>query len=95
MLDSTRLTVDETVAAVRNDEADAVLADANFLEPIAEADADLMVVGEPVPRGGGVGMGLRKTDTELKGKFDAAIQSMKDDGSLNELIKKWDVSTTW
>ena len=88
-------TPDETVAAVRNDEADAVLADSNFLEPIAEADADLMVVGDPVPLGGGVGMGLRKSDTELKAKFDAAIQSMKDDGSLNELIKKWSVSATW
>ena len=32
---------------------------------------------------------------ELRGMFDAAIQSMKDDGSLNELIKKWEVSTLW
>ncbi|MEM8775656.1 MAG: amino acid ABC transporter, partial [Pseudomonadota bacterium] len=30
---------------------------------------------------------------ELKEKFNAAIQSMKDDGSLNELIAKWEVST--
>ena len=39
--------------------------------------------------GGGIGLGLRESDTELKAKFDAAIQSMKDDGSLNELIRKW------
>ncbi len=39
--------------------------------------------------GGGVGMGLREGDAELKGKFDAAIQSMKDDGTLNTLITKW------
>ncbi|MBV1894996.1 MAG: transporter substrate-binding domain-containing protein, partial [Rhodobacteraceae bacterium] len=45
--------------------------------------------GEPVPLGGGVGMGLRESDTELRGKFDAAITSMKEDGSLNELLKKW------
>jgi polar amino acid transport system substrate-binding protein len=36
-------------------------------------------------------MGLRESDGELKGKFDAAIQSMKDDGTLNVLIAKWEV----
>jgi polar amino acid transport system substrate-binding protein len=41
-----------------------------------------------VQLGGGVGLGLRESDAELKGKFDAAIQSMKDDGSLNAMIKK-------
>ena len=34
-------------------------------------------------------MGLRESDTELKEKFNAAIQSMKDDGTLNPLIIKW------
>jgi polar amino acid transport system substrate-binding protein len=45
--------------------------------------------------GGGVGMGIRESDGELRGKFDAAIQSMKDDGSLNTLIAKWEVSSQW
>lgn len=88
-------TPDETIAAVKNGEADAVLADGSYLTPIAEQDADLMIIGDPVALGGGVGMGLRESDTELKAKFDAAIQSMKDDGSLNELIKKWEVSSTF
>ena len=48
-----------------------------------------MFVGEDVQLGGGVGMGLRESDTELRDKFDAAIQSMKDDGTLNTLITKW------
>ena len=39
--------------------------------------------------GGGIGLGLRESDTELKAKFDAAITSMKEDGSLNALIVKW------
>ena len=34
-------------------------------------------------------MGLRESDTELKDKMDAAITSMKEDGSLNELLVKW------
>ena len=67
-------TPEETVAAVRAGEADAVLADV---------------------RGGGGGMGLRESDGELRAKFDAAIQSMKDDGTLNTMIEKWDVATTF
>ena len=83
-------TPDETVAAVRAGEADAVFADYDFLKPIVDASGgELMFVGEPVPLGGGIGLGLRESDTELRDTFDAAIQSMKDDGSLNALLIKW------
>jgi polar amino acid transport system substrate-binding protein len=88
-------TPEETIAAVRNGEADAVLADKSFLAPVAAEDADLMFVGEDVPLGGGVGMGVRESDGELRETFDAAIQSMKDDGSLNAMIQKWEVSSTF
>src|SRR6056297_3237094 len=88
-------TPEETLTAVRNGEADAVLADKSFLAPIVDEDADLMFTGPDVPLGGGVGMGLRESDTDLRDTFDAAIQSMKDDGSLNEMITKWDVSSTF
>lgn len=81
-------TPEETIAAVKNGEADAVLADRAFLEPVAEADADLMLVGENVMLGGGIGLGIRESDTELREKFNAAIQSMKADGSLNKLIEE-------
>ncbi len=82
-------TPDETVAAVRNGEAVAVFADKDFLAPIvAESNGELMIVGEPVQLGDGVGLGMRESDTELKAKFDAAIQSMKADGTLNALIEK-------
>ncbi|MDD9724321.1 transporter substrate-binding domain-containing protein [Roseovarius sp. SK2] len=88
-------TPEETIAAVRNGEADAVLADKSFLAPVVAEDSDMMFVGDDVALGGGVGMGVRESDTELKETFDAAIQSMKDDGSLNELIKKWEVASTF
>jgi len=88
-------TPEETIAAVRNGEADAVLADKSYLAPIAGDDADLRFVAGDVALGGGVAMGIRESDTELRETFDAAIQSMKDDGSLNELIEKWDVSSTF
>ncbi|MGV6847056.1 MAG: transporter substrate-binding domain-containing protein [Marinibacterium sp.] len=90
-------TPEETIAAVRNGEADAVLADYDYLAPIVEASGgELMFVGDKVPLGGGVGMGLRESDGELKAKFNAAITSMKEDGSLNALLTKWfsaDVAT--
>lgn len=83
-------TPDETVAAVRNGEADAVLSDKDFLIPLVEdSNGDMVFVGEDVPLGGGIGMGFRKSDPEMRAKFDAAIQTMKDDGTLNELIIKW------
>lgn len=83
-------TPEETVAAVRNGEADAVLADYDFLAPIvAASNGELMFVGERVPLGNGVGAGLRESDTGLRDALAAAIQSMKDDGSLNALLAKW------
>ncbi|MDE4132010.1 transporter substrate-binding domain-containing protein [Phaeobacter sp. QD34_3] len=87
-------TPDETIAAVVSGEADAVLADKDFLEPQVEG-SDLMFVGGDVPLGGGIGMAFRESDDELRGKFDAAITSMKEDGSLNALITKWEVGGTW
>ena len=34
-------------------------------------------------------MGIRESDTALKAKMDTAIASMKSDGTLNTMIKKW------
>jgi polar amino acid transport system substrate-binding protein len=83
-------TPDETVAAVRSGEADAVLADRAFLEPIVkDSKGELIFVGKPVEIGGGIGVGIRESDGELKAKFDAAITTMKKDGSLSKLIAKW------
>jgi len=88
-------TPDETIAAVKNGEADAVLADRTFLAPIVDEDADLVMLEQKELIGGGVGMGLRESDGELKDKFNAAIASMKEDGSLNALIEKWEIGETF
>ena len=84
-------TPEETVAAVKNGEADAVLADDAYLRPIADEDADLQLLAQQEMIGGGVGMGIRESDGELKAKFDAAITSMKADGTLNALLAKWEI----
>jgi len=85
-------TPEETISAVRNGEADAVLADEAYLNPIADEDAGLMFVGDPITLSDGVGMGIRKSDTDLRNKFTAAIDSMKSDGTLNALITKHEIS---
>ena len=86
------LHVDETRAqrvdsGVVAGEADAVLADKDFLAPIVES-SQLVFLGD-VYLGGGIGMAFRESDDEMRAKFDAAITSMKEDGSLNTLIEKW------
>lgn len=83
-------TLDDTIAAVKNGEADAVFADKDALVPFSpDEGGDLLWVGKDIPLGGGIGVGLRKSDTELRGKLDAAIGEMKADGSLNTMIVKW------
>ena len=83
-------TPDETIAAVRNGEADAVLADKAYLQKIVdESGGQLVFVGADVMLGGGIGMGIRKSDEEMLAKFNAAIDKVKADGSLNAMIAKW------
>ncbi|MBL4873794.1 MAG: transporter substrate-binding domain-containing protein [Rhodobacteraceae bacterium] len=80
---------DETVAAVRSGEVDAVLADRAFLADIvAESNGELVFIGE-VNIGGGVGIGVRESDAELKAALNAAIEVVKADGRLNEMVKRW------
>jgi polar amino acid transport system substrate-binding protein len=84
-------TPEETVAAVKNGEAVAVLADKDYLAPIAaESGGELVLLDREETIGGGVGLGFRKSDEELKAKFDAAIKSMKCDGTLDAMIVKPD-----
>ena len=82
-------TPDETVAAVRNGEAEAVLADKSFLEPVVKGDPDMKFIGEDIYLGNGLGIGVRESDGALKDKFNAVLTEMKADGSLNALIEKW------
>lgn len=83
-------TPDETIAAVRNGEVDAVLADRSFLVPFVDGSGgELVFIGEMVTPGDGVGMGIRQSDHELRETFNAVIEEMRADGSLNELLVKW------
>ena len=80
--------IDQVLAAIRNGEADAGFGDHEVMRPFVEDSNDLVFVGEQVNLDEGIGVGLRQSDTELREKLDAAITAMKEDGSLNALIKK-------
>ncbi len=83
-------TADQSIADLTAGNVDVVLADGGFLEPIVEAsNGALKFAGPEVMIGGGVGMGLRKEDDELEAKLNAAIDSVKADGTLDKLIAKW------
>lgn len=83
-------TFDEAVAAAVSGEADAVFGDRDALMVHVEASGgEMTFVGDPVAVGGGMGIGLRRSDPELRARFDAAIGSMKADGTLNAALTKW------
>ena len=81
---------EDPISAVLNGEADAALVDSGFAhDQIAETGQRLAIVGPDVPIDNGIGVGVREDDGDLKDKLDSAIDAMKKDGSLNDLIEKW------
>ncbi len=79
----------DAAEAVLNDEVDAVLVDHGYgVGKLAEYEGQLAIVGPTVTLDRGLGIGVRK-GSDLKGKLDEALASMKADGTLNALITKW------
>lgn len=74
---------------------DAVQADAIALDAFLASDAgkccDLKgnVKDDPAILGAGVGVGLRKGDTELKTKINAAIKAIRANGTYDKFSKKY------
>ena len=85
------LPAEDAVEAVSRGEADAVFADKIFLKSFVEdSGGTLIFVGPEVTFDSDhVGIGVRENDGELKSRLNAAIGAMKEDGTLNDLIRKW------
>ncbi len=80
---------DDVADAVLGGEIDAVLVDHGYaINKLAERGDMLEIVGPPVPLDRGPGIGVRK-GSPLKARFDRALSSMKEDGSLNALLRKF------
>lgn len=83
-------TVEEIIDAVLNGHVDAAMFDEEFAhDTVRNSDGALAIVGHSVFLDKGIGIGLREDDTELRDKLNNGIGEMKDDGSLNTLIRKW------
>ena len=75
--------------ALLNDEVDAVLVDHGYgVERLAQYEGQLAIVGPTVLLDRGLGIGVRE-GSDLKGKLDEALASMKADGTLNAIILRW------
>ncbi len=83
----------QDLAAGRIDatQADSIALDAFLKTDQGKACCDLkgMVAEDLEILGPGVGAGLRKEDTELKGKINAAIKAIRDNGTYETITKKY------
>ena len=80
----------ETIEAVLNGDADSTFASHSYLKDIVSAsEGRLAFVGPTLSLSQGAGIGVREGDEELRSRLNQAIASMKEDGSLNDLIRKW------
>lgn len=83
-------TPDQSVADLAAGNIDILLADGSFLEPVVQGSEGAMVfVGPDVMIGGGVGIGLRKDDTQLADQLNAALASLKQNGTVDSLINDY------
>jgi len=83
-------TADQSVADLIAGNIDLLLADGGFLAPVLDSsDGAFVSTGPEVMLGGGVGMGTRKGETELQGKMNDALESVKADGTLDKLIMEF------
>ncbi len=83
-------TADQSVADLVAGNIDLLLADGGFLEPVIEASGgDLGFTGPGVMIGGGVGIGMRKEDSDLQAAMAGALEKVKADGTLDKLIMEY------
>lgn len=87
-------TIDNMILDLGSGRVDAGLASVSFLKPLTDKPegADLRIFGPSMtggPFGKGVGVGIRKSDPELRAMFDKAINEAVADGTVKALSTKW------
>ena len=82
-------TQDQELADLNAGNIDLVFLDGSVVnEVVSGSSGKLKADGPGILIGDGVGVGMRKGDTDLTAKFNAALASMKADGTLDALIAK-------
>lgn len=78
---------------MRNGRLDGIFGDTLAVQDVLKTNPQLEKVGEPITDsryfGIGLGIAVRKGNTELKENLDKALQTLKDDGTLQRLSLRW------
>ncbi|KZZ52178.1 hypothetical protein A3758_28870 [Oleiphilus sp. HI0118] len=82
-------TADDLVLDLTGGRVDLVFLDFPVGESTILKDESYQAIGENVQVGDGVGVAFRKRDTELAEKFNAALKKLKEDGTYDEIMKKY------
>jgi len=90
-IDILSLTGSDTVAlALQQGRVDAALnSTATIAALISESPDAYELAGPPFDANTKIGIALRKDDTQLKSRLEAALESMVKDGTYTALLKKW------
>ena len=80
-------TADQALADLAAGNLDLIFTDGTFLDPVvASSNGSIEFVGEDVLLGEGIAAGIRKEDSDLKSSIDAALTTLKQNGTVDELI---------
>lgn len=82
-------TADDLVLDLTGGRVDMVFLDFPVGESTILKDEAYQSIGENVQVGDGVGVAFRKRDTELADKFNAALKTLKENGTYDEIMKKY------
>ncbi|CAI0942949.1 Putative ABC transporter arginine-binding protein 2 precursor [Serratia quinivorans] len=78
---------------LKNGRVDAVFGDTAVVNEWLKQNAALAAVGDKVTDkdyfGTGLGIAVRQKNTDLQGKFNAALDKIKQDGTYETIYKKW------
>ena len=82
-------TADDMVLDLEGERLDVVFVDYPVGEQTILSKEGFKEVGEPVKLGQGVGVAMRKRDTDLAEDVNAALATLKEDGTYDEIMKKY------
>ncbi|WP_417567660.1 transporter substrate-binding domain-containing protein [Marinobacter sp.] len=82
-------TADDMVLDLEGERLDAVFVDYPVGEQTILSKEGFKEVGEPVKLGQGVGVAMRQRDADLAEDVNAALSTLKEDGTYDEIMKKY------
>ncbi|WP_034913733.1 MULTISPECIES: transporter substrate-binding domain-containing protein [Erwinia] len=78
---------------IRHNRLDGIFGDTFSMRELFKTNPQLAQVGEPVTDGRyfgyGIGIAVHKNNTALKNSLNSALQSLKKDGTLEKLNRRW------